>query len=108
MESESLLKVIELLSVEQINTYEANDNTENSITVKETGKNRKIKLIHQQDPRIPLSNSFEILLMEESQDKPEPNDEENSMSTFFDHTPSKRRQKKAVTKTQQTTRGLHY
>ena len=94
MESESLLKVIELLSVEQINTYEANDNTENSITVKETGKNRKIKLIHQQDPRIPLSNSFKILLVEESQDKPKPNDEENSMSTFFDHTPSKRRQKK--------------
>ena len=108
MESESLLIVIELLSVEQINTYEANDNTENSITVKETGKNKKIKLINQQDLRIPLSNSFKTLLIEESQDKPEPNDEENSMSTFFDHTPSKRRQKKAVTKTQQTTRGLHY
>ena len=44
MESESLLIVIELLSVQQINTHEANDNTENSITVKETGKNKKIKL----------------------------------------------------------------
>ena len=37
MESESLLKVIELLSVEQINTHEANNNTNNFITVKETG-----------------------------------------------------------------------
>ena len=60
MESESLLKVIELLSVQQINTHEANDNTEN-ITVKETGKNKKIKLNHQQDFRIPVMNSFEIL-----------------------------------------------
>ena len=68
MESESLLKVIELLSVQQINTHEANDNTEN-ITVKETGKNKKIKLNHQQDSRIPLRNSFEILPIEESQDK---------------------------------------
>ena len=41
MESESLLKVIELLSVQQINTHEANDNTENSITVKGTVKIRK-------------------------------------------------------------------
>ena len=64
MESESLLKVIELLSVQQINTHEANDNTEN-ITVKETGKNKKIKLNHQQDSRIPLRNSFEILPIEE-------------------------------------------
>ena len=37
MESESLLKVIELLSVQQINTHEANNNTNNFITVKETG-----------------------------------------------------------------------
>ena len=44
MESESLLKVIELLSVQQINTHEANDNTENFIKVKQTGKNKKIKL----------------------------------------------------------------
>ena len=46
MESESLLKVIELLSVQQINTREINNNTENFITVKETGKNKKTKLIH--------------------------------------------------------------
>ena len=38
-ESESLLKVIELLSVQRINTHKANDNTENLITVNETGKN---------------------------------------------------------------------
>ena len=69
MESESLLKVIELLSVQQINTHEANNNTDNFITVKETGKNKKIKLNHQQDSRIPLRNSFEILPIEESQDK---------------------------------------
>ena len=43
MESESLFKV---LSVQQINTHEANDNTENFITVKETGRNKKIKLNH--------------------------------------------------------------
>ena len=53
MESEYLLKVIELLSVQQINTDEANDITENFITVKETGKNKEIKLNHQQDSRIP-------------------------------------------------------
>ena len=94
MESESLLKVIDMLSVQQINTHEANNNTENFITVKGTGKNKKIKLNHQQDSRIPLRNSFEILPIEECQDKPEPTDEENSMSPSFDHTPSKRRQKK--------------
>ena len=98
MESESLLKVIELLSVQQINTHEANNNTENFITVKGTGKNKKIKLNHQQDSRIPLRNSFEILPIEECQDKPEPTDEENSMSSSFHHTPSKRRQKKQSTK----------
>ena len=65
MKSESLLKVIELLSVQQINTHEANDNTEN-ITVKETGKNKKIKLNHQQDSRIPLRNSFEIFPLKNS------------------------------------------
>ena len=69
MESESLLKVTELLSVQQINTHEANNSTENFITVKGTGKNKKIKLNHQQDSRIPLRNSFEILPIEESQDK---------------------------------------
>ena len=34
----------------------------------------------------------------ECQDKPEPNDEEKSMSPLFDHTPSKRRQKKQSAK----------
>ena len=88
MESESLLKVIELLSVQQINTHEANDNTENFITVKETDKSKKIKLKHQQNSEIPLRNSFEIFPIQECQNKPEPTDEENS------NTPSKRRQKK--------------
>ena len=97
MESESLLKVIELLSVQQINTHEDNGNTENFTTVKETPKNKKIKLIHQQDSRIQLRNSFEIFPIEECQDKLEPTDKENSMSPSFHHTPSKRRQKKAVT-----------
>ena len=97
MESESLLKVIELLSVQQINTHEANDNTEN-ITVKETGKNKKIKLNHQQDSRIPLRNSFEILPIEECQDKLEPNDEDKSTLPSFDRTSIKRRQKKESTK----------
>ena len=45
MESESLLKGIELLSVQHINTHEANGNTKKFITVKGTGKN-KIKLNH--------------------------------------------------------------
>ena len=52
-----MLKVIELLSVQQINTREINDNTENFITVKETGNNNKTKLNHQQDFRIPRRNS---------------------------------------------------
>ena len=39
MESKSLLKVIELLLVQQINTHEANDNTKNFVTVKGIGKN---------------------------------------------------------------------
>ena len=65
MESESLLKEIELLLVQQVNTLEANGNTENFITVKKTGKNKKMKLNHQQDSRIPLRNSFEILSIEE-------------------------------------------
>ena len=80
MESDALLKVTELLSVQQINTHEANNNTENFITVKGTGKNKKIKLNHQQDSRIPLRNSFKILPTGECQDKLEPNDEEKSMS----------------------------
>ena len=95
MESESLLKGIELLSVQHINTHEANGNTENFITVKRTGKN-KIKLNHQQDSRIPLRNSFEIVLIKECQDKLEPN--EKSISPSFDLTPSKERQKKQSTK----------
>ena len=86
-----------MLSVQQINTHEANDNIESFITVKETHKNKKINLNNQQDSRIPLRNSFEILPIEECQDKPEPTDEEKSMSPSFDHTPSKGRQKKAVT-----------
>ena len=52
LESESLLKVIEFLSVQQINTREINDNTEKFITVKEASKNKKNKLNHQQDYRI--------------------------------------------------------
>ena len=43
MESKSLIKLIELLSVQQINTREINDNTEKFITVKETGKKKKNK-----------------------------------------------------------------
>ena len=88
MESESLLKVIELLSVQQINTREINDNTENFITVKETGKNKKNRLNHQQDYRIPQKNSFETLPIEEFQDKSEPTDEDNSMLPSFDHATS--------------------
>ena len=98
MESESLLKVIELLSVNQINTCEINDKTENFITVKETGKNKKTKLNHHQDYKISMRNSFEILPIEECQDKPEPTDEENSMSPSFDYATSKKRQKKQSTK----------
>ena len=94
MESKSLLKVIELLSVQQINTREINDNTENFTTVKETGKNKKTKLNHHQDYRIPPRNSFEILPIEECQYKAEPTDEVNTMSPSFDHAPSKRTQKK--------------
>ena len=65
MESESLLKVIELLSVQQINTREINSNTEKFRAVKETGKSKKNKPNHQQNYRIPLSNSFETLPIEE-------------------------------------------
>ena len=58
IESESLLKVIELLSAQQINGHETSDNTENFIAVKKTGKKKKTKLNHHQDYRIPLRNSF--------------------------------------------------
>ena len=95
MESESLLKGIGLLSVQHINTHEANGNTKKFITVKGTGKN-KIKLNHQQCSRIPLRNSFEILPIKECQDKLESN--EKSISPSFDLTPSKGRQKKQSTK----------
>ena len=47
MESESLFKVIELLSVQEINTHKINSSTENFITVKETDKNKKTKWNHQ-------------------------------------------------------------
>ena len=81
-----------------MNTHEISDNTENFIVVKEIGKNKKTKLNHRQDHRIPLRNSFEILPIEECQDKPKPTDEENSMLPSFYHAPSKRRQKKQSTK----------
>ena len=42
--------------------------------------------------RIPLRNSFEILTVEEFQDKPEPNDEEKSISPSFDDTASNKQQ----------------
>ena len=41
MELESLPKVIELLSVQQINTLEINENTESFIKVKETDKRQE-------------------------------------------------------------------
>ena len=99
IEPESLFKLIELLPVQQTNAREINDNTENFIAVKETVKNKKTKLNHHQDYRIPLRNSFEILLIEECQGKQEPNDEENSVSPSFDHAPvAKRREEKQSTK----------
>ena len=94
MESESLLKLIKVLPVQQINTSENSDNTEKFITVTETGKNKKNKLNHQQDYRIPLSNSLETLPIDQCQDKPEPTDEDNSMLPSFDQATGKRRQKK--------------
>ena len=48
MESEPLIKVTDLLSVQQINTHEINGNTDKFITLKETGKSRKNKLIIKQ------------------------------------------------------------
>ena len=60
MKIEYLLKVTELLLVQQINTREINDSTEKFITVKETDKSKINNLHHQQDYRIPLlSNTFE-------------------------------------------------
>ena len=98
MESESLLKEIELLSVQQINTCEINNNTKNFITVKETGKKPPQKLNHQQGYRIPLRSSFETLPIEEWQDKMESTDEDNLMLPSFDLATSKRRQEKQSTK----------
>ena len=98
MESECILKLVELRPVREINSREINDNTENFIAVKETGKNRKTKLNHQQDYRIPLRNSFGIFLIEECQEKPKPTDEDNSMLSLFDHALSKRRQKNQTVK----------
>ena len=48
MESEPLIKVTDFLSVQQINTHEINGNTDKFITLKETGKSRKNKLIIKQ------------------------------------------------------------
>ena len=93
-----MLKVIALLSVQQVNIREINDNTAKFITVKETSKSKKNKLNHQQDYRIPLKNSIGTLPIEECQDKPEPTDEDSSMLPSFDHAPSKRRQKKQSTR----------
>ena len=61
METESLFKAIELLSVQQINTRKINGNTEKFITVKKTVKTKKSKL----NSRIPLSNAFETLPIKE-------------------------------------------
>ena len=83
LESESLIKVIGLLSVQQVNTREINDNTENFVTVEEAGKNKKAKLNHQQNRRISLRNSFEILPIEECQDKLEPFDETTKCDLHF-------------------------
>ena len=53
--SESLLKVIDQLSDQQINTCKINITTENFITVKETGKNKN----NQIEPSAGLQNSTE-------------------------------------------------
>ena len=88
-ESESSLKIIKLLSLQQINTCQINSSTEKFIAVNETGKSKEIKLNHQQDYRIPPDNSFETFSIEKSQDKPEPTDKEVSILSLFDHATSK-------------------
>ena len=93
MESESLPQIIELLSVQQINTSEICDNV-----VKETGKSMKKKLNRQHDYRTPPSNSIETLPIKEYQGKPESTDEDNSMLPLFNQATSKRGQKKQSTK----------
>ena len=87
-----------------MNTHGISGNTEKCITVKETGKSRKNKLNYQQDYRIPLSNTFETLPIEESQDKPQPADEDNSILPSFNHATSKRRQKKSQLNTKNNQR----
>ena len=89
--------------IQQINTHEISGNTEKFVTVRETGKSRKIKLNHQQDYRIPLSNTIETLPIEEFQDKPKPVNEGNSILLSFSHATSKRKQKKKSTKHQKQT-----
>ena len=88
-ESESSLKIIKLLSVQQINAGQINASTEKFITVNETSKSKENKLNHQQDNRIPPDNSFETLSNEKSQDKPESTDKEVSILSLFDHATSK-------------------
>lgn len=63
-ESESSLKIIKLLSVQQINAGQINASTEKFIAVNETGKSKENKLNYQQDYRIPPDNSFENLSIE--------------------------------------------
>ena len=90
-----------MLSVQQINTLKINENTESFIKAKETDKNKKTKLNHQQDYRILLRNSFEILPIKACYDKAEllgQTGEGNSILPSFDHAPSKRRHKKQSTK----------
>ena len=86
--------------IQQINTHEISGNTEKFVTVRETGKSKKNKLNHQQDYRIPLSNTFETLPIQEFQDKPKPVDEGNSILLSFNHATSKGKQKKKSTKHQ--------
>ena len=107
MESESLLKVIELLSVQQINTREINDNTENFITVKETGKNKKNKLNHQQDYRIPQKNSFELFPSKNARTNRNLLMRTTQCYLHLIMVLVKKREKKQSTK-DKTNRGLHY
>ena len=88
-ESESSLKIIKLLSVQQINAGQINASTEKFITVNETSKSKENKLNHQQDNRVPPDNSFKTHSIEKSQDKPEPNDKEVSVLSLFDNATSK-------------------
>ena len=90
IERESLLKVIELLSSQQIHTSETKVNAKTFIELKETSNNKKNKLKHQQDYRIPLRTKFEILPIKECQDEPDTTNEENFMLPSLDHATSKR------------------